>query len=277
MDNLLKIGEVAKLFHISVGSLRHYEAEGVLVPEYIDKETGYRYYSTRQFEVLNTILYLRVLDMPLTQIADFIKNKDVDVMEEKLKRQKEIVHEKLHQLQIIERKIDNRLNRLYEARSFELDKINIIKTRAQRMARLNDSVKIKSHLDLENSIRLLERKQNQTVVFLGKVGVGISKEHLNAEEYGQYDFIFLMLDDEDDFSGSVEVIPPEECVAVGFRGSHERAAEQYKRLKSFIDKNNFLIAGDSREITIIDYGMTLDKEKYVTEIQIPVVRSGELK
>lgn len=57
------------MFHISVGSLRRYEQAGLLKPEYTDPETGYRYYSARQFEVLNTIRYLRVLDMPLGQIA----------------------------------------------------------------------------------------------------------------------------------------------------------------------------------------------------------------
>lgn len=54
------------MFHISVGTLRHYEKIGLLQPEYIDNETGYRYYSTRQFECLNTIRYLRVLDMSLS-------------------------------------------------------------------------------------------------------------------------------------------------------------------------------------------------------------------
>lgn len=54
-----------------VGSLRHYEQAGLLKPEYTDPETGYRYYSVRQFEVLNTIRYLRVLDMPLGQIGEF--------------------------------------------------------------------------------------------------------------------------------------------------------------------------------------------------------------
>lgn len=60
---LFQIGDVAKMFHLSVGSLRHYEKIGLVSPEYIDQETGYRYYSTRQFECLNTIHYLRVLDM----------------------------------------------------------------------------------------------------------------------------------------------------------------------------------------------------------------------
>ena len=66
---LYSIGEVASLFHLSVSSLRHYETLGLITPEYIDPATGYRYFSTRQFEPLNTIRYLRALDMPLREIA----------------------------------------------------------------------------------------------------------------------------------------------------------------------------------------------------------------
>lgn len=81
-ERLFGIGDVARLFHLSVSSLRHYENAGLLTPEYTDPHTGYRYYSPRQFEVLNTIRYLRVLDMPLAEIADFLRNRDVDRMEE---------------------------------------------------------------------------------------------------------------------------------------------------------------------------------------------------
>lgn len=35
---LFQIGEVAKMFQLSVGSLRHYEKAGFLKPEYTDKE-----------------------------------------------------------------------------------------------------------------------------------------------------------------------------------------------------------------------------------------------
>ena len=38
---LLQIGEVAKIFHVSMGTLRHYEQEGLLEPEYVDEKTGY--------------------------------------------------------------------------------------------------------------------------------------------------------------------------------------------------------------------------------------------
>ena len=34
--DLFQIGNVAKMFNLSVGSLRHYEKSGLLKPEYID-------------------------------------------------------------------------------------------------------------------------------------------------------------------------------------------------------------------------------------------------
>ena len=108
-SGLFQIGDIAKLFHLSVGTLRHYEKQGLLQPEYIDPETGYRYYSTRQFESLNTIRYLRVLDTPLDQISDFLKNRDINHIQELLRQQKETVIRKRKELETIERKIDNRL------------------------------------------------------------------------------------------------------------------------------------------------------------------------
>ena len=85
-QKLFQIGEVARLFHLSVSSLRHYEAAGLLTPEYVDPSSNYRYYSVRQFEVLNTIRYLRALDMPLPQIAAFLKNRDIPVIEAALRQ-----------------------------------------------------------------------------------------------------------------------------------------------------------------------------------------------
>ena len=61
---LFSIGDVARLFHISVSSLRHYENVGLLALEYTDPSSGYRYYSVEQFEILNTIRYLRPHPLP---------------------------------------------------------------------------------------------------------------------------------------------------------------------------------------------------------------------
>lgn len=67
---LFSIGEVSKLFHISVSSLRHYENVGLLHLEYISPDSGYCYYGTEQFEVLNTIRYLIFLILDDEDIYD---------------------------------------------------------------------------------------------------------------------------------------------------------------------------------------------------------------
>ena len=271
MAKLFQIGDMAKLFHISVSSLRYYESLGLLTPERVDSDTGYRYYSVRQFEVLNTIRYLRELDMPLPEISDFIKNRDIDRMEEKLCQQKAEVERTRLELQRIERRIDNNLRRIRDARDSELDVIKFVLTPAMRIVWMDAALKISSPLDMEMPIRELEQSQTETALFLGKVGVGISAENLNAGNFEQYDGVFLILDDEDRFDGKTVLLTETQCMSVRFRGSHTEAAAQYRRLMEHIRAHGMKPSGFSREITMIDYGITSDREKFVTEISIPVV------
>ncbi len=201
---LFLIGEVAKMFHISMGTLRHYEQAGLLTPEYTDPDTRYRYYGTRQFELLNTIRYLRVLDFPLAQIKTFLDNRDTDVIEEKLVHQKEVIARKQKELELISRKIDHRLEQLLK-RSFQ-----------------------------------------------------------------DYDRIFLLLDQEDRYDGETETFPRQTCVTIRFCGSHREAPAYYQKLLAYIEEKKLCITGFSRETTLIDYGITNNTDKFVTEIQIPV-------
>lgn len=267
---LFSIGEVSKLFHISVSSLRHYENVGLLPPEYTSPDTGYRYYGPEQFEVLNTIRYLRALDMPLAEIEDFLKNKDISNIEEKLMQQKKIVLEKQLELKRMEQKINHRLNVLSEAQNTPLDTVTLVQLPASRIVWVEAPLKIEESQDMEAPIRKLDRSKAEAVVFLGKVGLGISSEHLQNSEYKKYDGIFLILDDEDIYDGETMPVAESLCVRLCFRGSHAEAPGQYKKLLDYIKKHQMQIVGFSREITLIDYGITNDPEKFVTEICIPV-------
>lgn len=269
-QDLFQIGDVAKMFHLSVGSLRHYEKIGLLQPEYIDNETGYRYYSTRQFECLNTIRYLRALDIPLPKVADFLKNRDINKIREMLEQQKETVINRQRDLQVIERKINNRLQQLGDALSSELNTIKIMQTETRRISWIRNSFSINSYLDLETSIRQLERQQKNAVVFLGKVGVGITKDRLMNKQYDRYDMVFLILDNEDFYKGTVDELPEETCVSIRFCGSHKEAPLYYRKLDDFISEHKLKITGFSKEITMIDYGITNDTSQFVTEIQVPI-------
>lgn len=274
-SGLFQIGDMARLFDLSVSSIRHYEALGLLTPEYIDPATGYRYYGPRQFEVFNTIRYLRALDMPLREIADFLQNRDVDRIEEKLRQQKAAVSRKQRELQRVERKIDNRLRALREARTAKLDVIELIDAPPCRIFWMNESLRVSSYQDLELPVIRLAQAQPEALIFLGKVGVGISQSHLLTGSFEQYDGMFLVLDDEDRFSGDILQLPQTRCARVRFRGSHTEAPAQYRQLLAHIRAQKLEPAGFSREITMIDYGITNDTGKFLTEISIPVQNEGE--
>ena len=245
-SNLFSIGDIAKLFNLSAGTLRHYETLGLITPEYTDPDTGYRYYSVRQFEPLNTVRYLRMLNMPLGSIGDFLQNRDVDVIEQKLRRQKEEILEKQRELAVIEVKM----------------------LPPCRLVWVEKPLSIDDSLDMELPIRRLDSAQD-TAVFLGKVGVGISRDNLLGERFDKYDCIFLILDEDEDFEGA-KCLPEAKCVSLRYCGSHREAAAQYKTLSRYMRENELSPAGFSREVTMIDFGITCDPEKFVTEITIPV-------
>ena len=267
---LFSIGEVARLFHLSVSSIRHYEGLGLITPEYVDPDTGYRYYSPRQFEPFNTIRYLRALDMPLDEIEDFLHNREVDKIEEKLRRQKAIVAEKQQELRRIEQKIDAQMHRLHAAQTADLGWIEIVQTPSCRIFQTENRTMPQEPESFELSTSQIAAAQTEAIIFLGKVGFSISEKRLKERQYDQYDGAFLLLDEADRFDGAILSLPETLCVRVRFRGHHLQSPEQYRRLEQFMREHHLQICGFSREITLIDYGFTNDTDKFVTEICIPV-------
>lgn len=79
-----------------------------------------------------------------------------------------------------------------------------------------------------------------------------------------------MLDNEDNYSRNIEKIPEQTCVTLKFCGSHKDAHKYYNEIETYIKQNNLEISDFAREISLIDYGITNDTSKFVTEIQIPV-------
>lgn len=62
---MFKIGDFSKFSRVSVKTLRYYDEIGLLKPETVDSNTGYRYYSAEQLPRLNSIVGLKELGMNL--------------------------------------------------------------------------------------------------------------------------------------------------------------------------------------------------------------------
>ena len=71
---MFKIGEFSQMGQVSVRMLRHYDKMGLLVPNHVDKFTGYRYYALDQLPRLNRILALKDLGLSLEEISHLLEN-----------------------------------------------------------------------------------------------------------------------------------------------------------------------------------------------------------
>ncbi len=76
---MLTIGRFADTTGLTVKALRHYDEIGLLVPDHVDPQTSYRYYSEAQIEAAVTIRRLRALEFPLDEIRDLL-NADADTL-----------------------------------------------------------------------------------------------------------------------------------------------------------------------------------------------------
>ena len=72
MKEYLRIGELARLFHVDVQTLRLYEEKGLLLPQGREEGSNYRYYKFDQSYSLALIRYLRRLGCPLSEISGFM-------------------------------------------------------------------------------------------------------------------------------------------------------------------------------------------------------------
>lgn len=269
MKDLFTIGEVSRLFQMNIRTLRYYDQIGLLKPEYVDEGTGYRYYSTRQFERINTIRYMRALDMPLEQISRFFAHREVDTVVEMFRQQREKVRQKQELLERVGKKIDARIAQLEDAVNTVYERISMSEFPRRELVILKKEIPVADNLEV--SIRDLDsRNELADAIFLGKVGVSVSREDLEMRRFDGFSSLFVVLEEGDSYHGDRRVLPAGTYITVRFRGTHRESAKYYVRLLDELERTGFRVAGDSVEITLIDSGITSQTDKYVTELQIPI-------
>jgi DNA-binding transcriptional MerR regulator len=75
-DELLPIGRFARASGLTVGALRHYDEEGVLVPADVDPATGYRRYRRDQLPMARAVAALRDLELSIPAIRALLDADD---------------------------------------------------------------------------------------------------------------------------------------------------------------------------------------------------------
>jgi len=94
-NELLSIGEMAKLTGAGIQALRYYERKNILKPAYVDPYSGYRYYTFEQAYCVTIISVCVELDIPLKELAGLFDTDDQTLIRNFFARNKEAAEEKL--------------------------------------------------------------------------------------------------------------------------------------------------------------------------------------
>ncbi len=103
------VSEFARMTGVSVRTLHHYDAIGLLKPDVVDPQNGYRYYAEASVERMQAILFYRELDFPLVTIRDMLssplydKREAVAQQKRLLQLKKQRLESMLSQLEYIEK------------------------------------------------------------------------------------------------------------------------------------------------------------------------------
>lgn len=269
MKDYYSIGEISQLFGLRIRTLRYYDKVHLLKPAYIDEQTHYRYYTVDQFEMINSIIYLRTLNMPIQKIKEFFEHKDTDTLMKVFLEQKQNLMKMKHELAICEKKIDNRILQLKDALEAPLNQIEVCEIEERKALILHHEHDKKGNI--ETYVREISSKYDvPSLIFLGKVAFCIDKEHLLFKKYHTFHSTILILEKEDEYDGECVALEKGLYVKMRYCGDHNDASYYYDQMLEYIDHHQLEVIGDAIELSLIDYCYTLDKDKYVMELQIPV-------
>ncbi|MDC0598413.1 MerR family transcriptional regulator [Gammaproteobacteria bacterium] len=107
-----KIGEVARLAKVSIRTLHHYDAIGLLVPN-ARSDSGYRLYTHSDLERLQQILFYKTLEFPLEEIHRLMTDPTFN-RSSALLQQRELLEEKSTQLKAVLKLIDKTIVQMDE-------------------------------------------------------------------------------------------------------------------------------------------------------------------
>ncbi len=257
------IGEMSKLFGVPVTTLRHYHNKGIFKASYIDEESGYRYYSSEQFELLNNILNLRYSKVPLERIKEYTEKGDLTSLKELFQNQRDELRRKMEELERAERSVEERLRYIEAVEGIEgFDRIVIEKKPARRIFSVKKSFVTEEELEL--LVRELGRVSDfSSSLVLGSVGLIMERDG----EWEKYSGVYLV---GEKFPGGLEIEEQHEgkYIRIYFKGTRSNSPRYYRMMEEYIEERGLEVEGPYYEMALVGNSIDFVEREYIRVIEI---------
>jgi effector-binding domain-containing protein len=253
--------------------LRHYDRLGLLAPERVDRNTGYRSYGVQQLVRLHRLLALRDLGFTLEQIGGLL---DGGVSLEQLRGMLRLRSAQLEQTVRDEqgrlRRVEAHLRAIEGSNTVNAQDVVIKRTQPLRVA---ETRRTASALDPEHIGPLFMQLTPKLIGHLQEVGaqpgtlVGYYDEPEEDGRVGVH-VAYEIGEQAVPATDGIEIVelPVVEVAAVVHRGGMDNITPVYEALLRWIEDSGYHVAGYSRELY---HEMGADGPS-VTELQVPIAK-----
>jgi DNA-binding transcriptional MerR regulator len=273
---MLNIGEFARLGQVSPRMLRHYDELGLLPPERVDPDSGYRFYSVHQLGRLHRIVALRDIGFGLEQIREILAEEiSVDELRGMLRLRRAQIKQTVADEQDRLRRVEAHLRALEWSDIVELQDIVIKQTQPIRVAQ--SSAAGLTHADIGAAFgRLLPQVIAHLEAAGAKPGISIGVYEDDGGTVPEGEIVlragFDIGDQNVPDSETVRVVslPVIEVAAAVYRGGDEGIMAAWEALVHWIDDSGYRLVGDCREL--YHEWHDHDASSNVMELQQPIAR-----
>ncbi|HKM34455.1 MAG TPA: MerR family transcriptional regulator [Lachnospiraceae bacterium] len=263
---LYRIGLFAGVNRVTIKALRHYDEQGLLVPAYVDLESGYRYYTSSQIADLHQILALKNMGFSLEEIREIQNGKS----EKELLRVKKAqilteISELTAKLAQVESYLsDDKLDLSAHVLVKSLPEVTIasMQTTIEGYDALFDLMpQMGAEMEMTGCICV-----EPDYCFTHYLESGYSKEQICIETCQS---VVRVEDDTDKLKFKV-LSRVDQAACIFHKGSYDDFPQSYAKVLKFIEDNGYEICGNIRECYIDGVWNNESPKDWLSEIQIPV-------
>lgn len=274
--DLLPIGRFARLTGLTVRAVRHYGELGLLQPEYVDPDTGYRYFTLDQVTDAAAIRRLRFLELALDEIREIL-----DADDPALTRARLVQHRaKMAELAATTEQILTTLQRLIEGEEKLVPDIEEISNQVEvKDLPEQPALLIRERAPLEQLTEVIPSAIAEVHAHLETVGVAFTGPPFVvcpfADELGMVDLeTGWPVAGPTPGGGRVEYATLPACTVLAYEhhGHYEELDRSYRALHALIERDGLRVTGPPREHYPTNPQEVPNPEDWVMEIQIPIVR-----
>ncbi len=267
----LTVNELSKIVGIAPRTIRYYASKGLFEHSGISAN-GYRYYTIEKIEELRLIVYLRYLDIPMSEINSLLSNRSFDEYDAILEKQLIATRSKIEHLKFLEKRLEKRLDSIHYIHSLPpINSISINEYPSRRILKIEQS--IKEPLEWEKA--MLQFEQQETLppsLIIGDIGFFVDLTRVEYRHPTEFTALYMVSDEPLLIGKSlVTYLPEGKWLTYLVQGDHTDAAKIYPKILDYAHSHGLTLDKYAIERVLLDHFISSDPSILVTEIQIPIL------